>query len=337
MDQPAIQLRILLAQHAVGGLERSRGDRAQARGSRPDDTRLDDPVGDRARDRRPRRSCRGSPSWRGPIPRRWSGSTWPRHCSGCRWRTRWEIVAGLVGHAEDAADHNLPLMYWYAAEPLAGLDASRAARLAADLADSADPGVHGASDRRAGHAANRWRSWSTSSGRAPRLRPAIDALDRDRGIAARPAPGCDARRLAQGLSRRWPLTRTGRSARGRRPWRSPSATRRRGRRCGGVLADAKADSCPAAGGSGGLAQGEGPAAGRHLARAWCGDPGLGGHGRPRAVGLRRSGDARGADQGLHVARADRAARRLEHTGRPQGLGPGACWPRSRRASCPRAI
>ncbi|HEV3007181.1 MAG TPA: PVC-type heme-binding CxxCH protein, partial [Pirellulales bacterium] len=28
------------------------------------------------------------------------------------------IVRRLVGHAEDASDHNLPLMYWYAAEPL---------------------------------------------------------------------------------------------------------------------------------------------------------------------------------------------------------------------------
>ena len=44
---------------------------------------------------------------------------------------RWEIVAGLVSHSEDAADPNLPLMDWYAAEPLAAVDARRAARLAA--------------------------------------------------------------------------------------------------------------------------------------------------------------------------------------------------------------
>jgi putative heme-binding domain-containing protein len=43
---------------------------------------------------------------------------------------RWEIASGLIGHAGDAVDHNLPLMYWYAIEPLAALDASRAARLA---------------------------------------------------------------------------------------------------------------------------------------------------------------------------------------------------------------
>jgi putative membrane-bound dehydrogenase-like protein len=32
---------------------------------------------------------------------------------------RGEILRGLLAHAEDAGDHNLPLMYWYGAEPLA--------------------------------------------------------------------------------------------------------------------------------------------------------------------------------------------------------------------------
>jgi putative membrane-bound dehydrogenase-like protein len=43
---------------------------------------------------------------------------------------RWAVLEGLLGHAEDAADHNLPLMYWYAAEPLADADAGRALGLA---------------------------------------------------------------------------------------------------------------------------------------------------------------------------------------------------------------
>jgi putative membrane-bound dehydrogenase-like protein len=47
---------------------------------------------------------------------------------------RWPIAEGLLGHGADAADHNLPLMYWYGVEPLAGLDPSRAARLAAGSA-----------------------------------------------------------------------------------------------------------------------------------------------------------------------------------------------------------
>jgi putative membrane-bound dehydrogenase-like protein len=43
---------------------------------------------------------------------------------------RWELLRGLIGHREDANDHNLPLMAWYAAEPLADVDADRALHLA---------------------------------------------------------------------------------------------------------------------------------------------------------------------------------------------------------------
>ena len=39
---------------------------------------------------------------------------------------RWTVLERLVRHAEDARDHNLPLMYWYAAEPLAEADPERA-------------------------------------------------------------------------------------------------------------------------------------------------------------------------------------------------------------------
>jgi putative membrane-bound dehydrogenase-like protein len=39
---------------------------------------------------------------------------------------RWEVVEGLLAHSEDADDHNLPLMVWYAAEPLATKDFNRA-------------------------------------------------------------------------------------------------------------------------------------------------------------------------------------------------------------------
>ncbi|HEV8061939.1 MAG TPA: PVC-type heme-binding CxxCH protein, partial [Gemmataceae bacterium] len=42
---------------------------------------------------------------------------------------RWQIVEGLLTHTEDAKDHNLPLMYWYAAEPLGALDPERALAL----------------------------------------------------------------------------------------------------------------------------------------------------------------------------------------------------------------
>lgn len=39
---------------------------------------------------------------------------------------RWEILDGLVSHALHAKDHNLPLMVWYAAEPLAESNPQRA-------------------------------------------------------------------------------------------------------------------------------------------------------------------------------------------------------------------
>lgn len=45
---------------------------------------------------------------------------------------RWNLVGSLLSHSEDATDHNLPLMYWYALEPLLDVDASRALDLAAN-------------------------------------------------------------------------------------------------------------------------------------------------------------------------------------------------------------
>jgi putative membrane-bound dehydrogenase-like protein len=45
---------------------------------------------------------------------------------------RWEVLAGLLGRADDSSDHNLPLMVWYAAEPVVPLDMARALTLAGD-------------------------------------------------------------------------------------------------------------------------------------------------------------------------------------------------------------
>lgn len=44
---------------------------------------------------------------------------------------RWDIVEALLAHGEDAKDHNLPLMYWFAAEPLVPADPARALALGA--------------------------------------------------------------------------------------------------------------------------------------------------------------------------------------------------------------
>lgn len=43
---------------------------------------------------------------------------------------RWRVLNSLVRHASDAKDHNLPLMYWFAAEPLAEADPKRALEFA---------------------------------------------------------------------------------------------------------------------------------------------------------------------------------------------------------------
>jgi putative membrane-bound dehydrogenase-like protein len=45
---------------------------------------------------------------------------------------RWPILEGLASHGEDAKDHNLPLMLWYAAEPAVAADVVRGAELLAN-------------------------------------------------------------------------------------------------------------------------------------------------------------------------------------------------------------
>jgi len=43
---------------------------------------------------------------------------------------RWPVAELLLSHGEDAGDHNLPQMYWYAVEPLVAADPGRALELA---------------------------------------------------------------------------------------------------------------------------------------------------------------------------------------------------------------
>jgi putative membrane-bound dehydrogenase-like protein len=42
---------------------------------------------------------------------------------------RWDVVSALLKHGEDVGDHNLPLMYWYAAEPCVAADSARGSYL----------------------------------------------------------------------------------------------------------------------------------------------------------------------------------------------------------------
>ncbi len=43
---------------------------------------------------------------------------------------RWDVLDALVQKSEDKDDHNLPLMVWYASEPLAAIDMKRALQMA---------------------------------------------------------------------------------------------------------------------------------------------------------------------------------------------------------------
>lgn len=43
---------------------------------------------------------------------------------------RWHVLEALTQRSEDAEDHNLPLMLWYAAEPLATIDSERLLKMA---------------------------------------------------------------------------------------------------------------------------------------------------------------------------------------------------------------
>ena len=47
-----------------------------------------------------------------------------------QFNDRWQIVEPLLQHAEDDADKDLPLMLWYAIEPLVPASPSRAAAMA---------------------------------------------------------------------------------------------------------------------------------------------------------------------------------------------------------------
>jgi putative membrane-bound dehydrogenase-like protein len=127
--RPAVQLRNLWTLHAVGGLDdvaavaeklasseaiiRAWSIQLATEKGMPNDTILD----------RFAEMARNDPS---SIVRVYLASAAQRLPA----ERRWDIVAGLVGHAEDVSDPNLPLMNWYAVEPLATVDARRAARMA---------------------------------------------------------------------------------------------------------------------------------------------------------------------------------------------------------------
>jgi len=67
-------------------------------------------------------ACRQTES---PVVRRYAASALQR----VPVAQRWEALTALVQHAEDASDHNLPQLYWMAAEGGAATDPERAVAL----------------------------------------------------------------------------------------------------------------------------------------------------------------------------------------------------------------
>jgi len=93
-------------------------------------------------------------------------------CQRMPLEERWDIIVGLLGHAEDANDHNLPLMDWYALEA-----AVRRRCTAGRSRWRPTPGFRGcwrsrciASAARAGRRRTRWsRRWGRMEDDARRL------------------------------------------------------------------------------------------------------------------------------------------------------------------------
>ena len=129
LDKPDVQLRILLTRYAVGGLAnvdaiiRKLGDADPTIRAWTIQLAIDQGVSPKSVLSMFETLARKDTS---PMVRLYLASALQR----IPLENRWDILAGLVAHSEDISDHNLPLMYWYAAEPLATLDPRRAIRLA---------------------------------------------------------------------------------------------------------------------------------------------------------------------------------------------------------------
>ncbi len=243
-------------------------------------------------------------------------------------------MEGLVGHAVDAADHNLPLMYWYAAEPLAGIDPSRAARLASA---SKIPLILQFMARRIGAIGTResLALLVDELGRAPRsaerssLLTGIEESLRGRRQVAMPTAWPDVfQKLAADPDRR---VRSRAMALG--VTFGDTAARAALRL---ILADGNAPLDPRREALAALLQVKDPTLAGHFAEPGP-RPGARRSGRSGTVGIRRSGDAGCVDHGVHVARADRATRCLEHAGCSQGIGTSVAGCCRSWASCLAAI
>lgn len=133
--QTQITLHLLWTLHATGGLRISTPEASDfgvtALGSRLEHVRAwtiqllceDHQPGDAAL-KEFARLAKEDPS---PVVRLYLASA----CQRLTVAERAPIVEALLAHAEDATDHNLPLMYWYATEPIVAADPAKGALLLA--------------------------------------------------------------------------------------------------------------------------------------------------------------------------------------------------------------
>jgi putative membrane-bound dehydrogenase-like protein len=127
--EPAAKLRLMWAKHLTGGISEAEGGRLLGDSSEyvrgwtiqllcergnPSDALLEEFA----------RMAREDES---PLVRLYLAAAMQRSPVG----KRLPVLEGLLAHADDAGDHNLPLMYWYALEPVVGAQPGQAIGLLA--------------------------------------------------------------------------------------------------------------------------------------------------------------------------------------------------------------
>ena len=238
---------------------------------------------------------------------------------------RWAIAEGLLSHADDAADANLPLMDWYGIEPLVPADPKRALALATPRGVPLVRAVHRPPQRRRrggkrgqGRTWRRW--WRRWPGRASRCSSTCCAAH---AKACAAANGCRCRPTGPRSTPAWrkaairPCARTAcswrlvlrRPAGARRPAKNGVEPVRTGRRAtdrpGGAHRTASGQP---------VARAAGPAGRQERPR--------GGAARPR-LGRRSRGHAPRHPRRLCRAYVRREAAGPRHAGIAQGVRPAA--------------
>ena len=109
---------------------------------------------------------------------------------------RWPILEGLLTHAEDADDPNIPLIVWYGAEPLAEVDPSRAPSACGRNEAPKTGRIHGAKGRDARDESGDSRHWRVPGTRGPIGPSSRNPLGHERSLQ-----GAESSRYAQHMAR----------------------------------------------------------------------------------------------------------------------------------------